>query len=482
MARSRRFQTVPLNTTGGSYRHRSVPISSQRTYNLYPEATPEGMTPSALLKFPGWSVFIPNFTGAPCRALYFWKNKLYAVKDNQLYSMNADNTETAHGTVFGPASVYSISDNGTVMVIATGGTMYQFDGTTLSTVPSVTWNPTIVRFLNERFLTNGDDGGTYASDVLSTNFDVANVFYTRSSTDDAVCPFIFNQIVYGFDKRSIEPWEEASGAPPYARMNGAIVESVGAASPFGITSSDQYIYFIGSDAIAYRMSSFSAEPISNPVISSHFKSLQFDQVKADSFIWDGHRFILFTFFNDDQSWIFSETVGEWFEIGGPGGTRSLAFNLIPAWNGDIYGADYENASIWKLRENWWLHGAEYMEHSRTLSVVSGDDFGNPQATLEMSKLILNVETGGAVDPNDSPITHDAFPKPRLMIEASFDGGYTFQSRPTYIDLGSLGDFTKPIEVHMMRQFKRAVFRLKITDPLERFSIYSAAIDVREAGV
>jgi len=99
----------------------------------------------------------------------------------------------------------------------------------------------------------------------------------------------------------------------------------------------------------------------------------------------------------------------------------------------------------------------------------------------MSKLILNVETGLPVDPVRWPTTHASYSNPKLMVECSFDGGYTFQSRPIWVDLGTLGDFTKPVEVHIMKQFKRAVFRLKLTDPVDRFAIYSAAIDIREVG-
>lgn len=482
MGRSRRFQTVPIQVVGGSMPSRSTPISSQKTYNLYPESTPTGISPSALLSFPGWAFELPDYGVSACKGCYFWNSLLYYVKGGNLYSYNQGGfgTETLIGAVSGPSRTYSFSDNGTVMVIATGGSLYVYDGTTLSTEDSVTWSPKVVRFLNERFITDGDDGGTYSSDVLSTNFDIANIFYTRSSTDAAVGPYVFNQIVYGFGERSVEPWEESAGAPPYSRMNGGIIETVGAASIFGIANSDDFVYFMGSDAIVYRMSSFTAEPISTPSISTHFRTLSFSDVKADSFTWDGHRFILFTFFGNDESWVFDETTGQWFEIGGQGGTRSLAFNLISGWNSNIYGVDYANGSLWRLQDDYHLNALESVERIRTISCISGDDFGSPQSTLEMSKLVLNMETGNPVDPQTYPSTYAGTPDPILQVECSFDGGYTY-SKTINVRLGDQGDFTKPLEVHLMKQFKRAVFRLTITDPIRKYAIYGAAIDVREAG-
>ena len=358
------------------------------------------------------------------------------------------------------------------MMIVAGAAAYQYDGTTLSVIPSVTSNPTKVQFLNERFYINGDDGGVTVSDVLSTNFDNANVFYGRSTPEPTVTFHIFNQIIYLVDSNSIEPWQDAAvGAPPVSRINQGIIEGVGTRSINGIVNSDTYMYFVGSDGNAYRVNGFNSTKITNPVIAEKFRSMDVDAVDAEYVVMNGHNFVMFTFVNDLETWVYSESSESWFEIGIEG-QQYQGVSFVFFRNEWVCGSR-DSGTIFELVTDFFLNGTSPFIKERTITTISGDDIKEPGVMLEMSKIRFSLETGTAADLNSGR-------SPQVMIIPSFDGGYTFGT-PIVLDLGEAGDFTLPVELHMMQQFRRAIFKIRITDFIARFTIFSASIDIRKAG-
>ncbi len=474
MPRSSRFQTVSLNTNGSSYESRSIPLSAQRSFNLYPEVTPQGMSPTVMHSWPGLIYEYLQFNTDLGRGAYVFNGELYSVYGDILRKHDSQDisifTDIGNIAVVGSNPV-SISDNGSVMLICGGSTPYQYDGSTLSVVSGVDFNPTKVQFLNEKFYLNGDDGGLAVSDVLSTNFDAANVFFGRSTPDKTITHYIFNQIIYLFDPFSIEPLQDVSvGAPPVSRINQGIIEGIGCSSVDGVTSTDSYMYFMGHDGHAYRVTGFSAEDITNTVISDHFRSLNQSKVYADSVSMNGDKFIIFTFTEDSETWVFSERSKSWFEVGTTE-TRYQCFSFVFFKNKWV-APTYQDSSILSLETDYYLTASYPTVRERIISTISGDDIGKPGVMLEMSKVRFSIETG-----NGSPIISSAR---QLMIIPSFDGGYTF-SKPIFVNLGELGDHTLPVEIDMMQQFRRAVFKIRVTDIINRFTVFSASIDIREAG-
>lgn len=470
-----RYKTVALNTNGASYASRSVPLSAQRSLNIYPEVTPQGISPTVMFTWPGSSTVALNATLPGMRGLYAWQGDVYGVSGSDFVKFDGNNlgSYTIVGTI--PVNGFqraSMSDNGEVIIICAGDTPYQYDGTNLTAIGGVTANPTKVQFLNERFYINGDDGGVTVSDVLSTNFDNANVFYGRSTPEPTVTHYIFNQIIYLFDPDSVEPWQDVStGAPPVGRINQGIIEGVGCSSINGVTSTDSYMYFIGTDGHAYRVNGFSAQDITNTVIAGHFRGLNVANVILESISMQGDKFIIFNFLDDDETWVYSEGSSSWFEIGVDGfGYPISSFVFFGGrWLGGLNSA----LGIFELSPDTVINANQPLIRERIISTVSGDDIGEPGVMLEMSKIRFSMETGMAIDSFN-------FRSPEVMIIPSFDGGYTF-GKPIFLDLGESGDFTLPVELHMMQQFRRAVFKIRLTDFYGRFTIFSASIDVRKAG-
>jgi hypothetical protein len=238
------FNVVDYPAVGASYQSPSLPANSQRTVNLYPEAMSDGLVDVALHTFPGLKNRLTGSTGEFDRGCYLFKENLYHVGGGQLYQITNTFSRVPIGSIAGNGQV-SISDNGHTMVIVTGGDgEYTYDGTTF-TATTLGLNPSNVEYLNARFLYDDEDGRVGVSGVGSINEASGNFFEPESSSDVLVRTYIFNQFVFLFGSRTIEPWQPvSSGLPPYQRMNGAIIENVGLASRTGIANTEQAIYFI----------------------------------------------------------------------------------------------------------------------------------------------------------------------------------------------------------------------------------------------
>ena len=474
------YRTVNLQISGPSYSSRSIPLSAQRSLNMYPDVSvSDGIAPVVMHSWPGLQLRDINFATDPIIGCYVFKGDFYAVSGATLrkYNYDVSGYEELGEIDASTGARASMSDNGEVMLIVAGRHAWQWDGVELSVVPSVDFNPTKVDFLNERFYLNGSDGGTSVSDVLSTNFDSGNVFYGRSTPQPTVTHYIFNQIIYLFDSASIEPWNDVGeGAPPTARINQGIIEGIGCNSIHGIASSESYMYFIGADSHAYRVKGFGSEEITNPVITNHFRSLNSDLCQVDLVDMNGHKFILFHFYSDKECWVFSESSGQWFEVGNEDSDYQL---VAPVFYDNAWiGGDRRSGSIFQLKTDFALNGTSAFAKERTLSTLSGDDVGKPGVMLEMSKIRISMETG---------TSNPFFSKqpPEIMLIPSFDGGYTW-SRPIVLDIGKAGAFTLPVEVHQMQQFRRAVFKIRMTDFMGddsdstagSLTVFSASIDLR----
>jgi hypothetical protein len=90
----------------------------------------------------------------------------------------------------------------------------------------------------------------------------------------------------------------------------------------------------------------------------------------------------------------------------------------------------------------------------------------------MSRFELILETGTGLISGQGE-------NPRIMIEASYDGGRSFGAG-TWMRVGRLGETQVRAEWFNMRSFYDLIIRLTTSDPVT-YSIFSGAIDIRLAG-
>lgn len=464
------FNTVALPVAGPSYESRSLPISAQRTLNFYPQVDRDGLTEFSLYPFPGlksWS------TGnGPDRGLIVYNNALYQVAGSNLYSVNSSGTQTSVGAIAGTGQVGFV-DDGTTLFITTGDSYYSYDGTTLSTVTVTPTAMDQITFLNRQGIVDGSDGKFYVSDVADlTTYGSANSAFPESDPDALVAPYAYNQILYLFNESTIEPWENVGvGSPPFERIDGGIIEDVGCLSPDGITHTRNFMYFVGHDGVAYRLTGSALEPISTHPISKAMRGYTLNTYKAFVVPIDGQRIVVFAF--EEATWAYNESIGghnAWFELD-DGGLEWPGSSYARIYGKDLI-ADRDSGNIYELDFDTYTNNGSAITRERVLRVISGETFGSPRLKLEMSRLRLGLETGVGLITGQGSV-------PRVMVQFAVDGGRTW-GKEFWVSAGRMGEFDTSVSVEHMMQFRELAIRVRMTDPV-KWVLTSASIDVREAG-
>jgi hypothetical protein len=427
---------------------------------------------AALYSFPGQKAYSTGITGEGDRGIYFqtFLGKGWKVSGSKLYSFISDGTQTEEATL-GGGGLVSMADNGTVLLIVSGTTAYSYDGATLVAL-TLTFTPTQVAFLNSQFILLASDSTIYIGDVGTTVFQGINSFRAESSSDAMVAIRVFNQFLFNFGARTVEPWENTgSGNPPFERMNGAIIESVGLANKDAISETLDALYFLGSDKIPYRVVNFQAQKLTdnNPGIAELFSGYNKDTAFCQSLKLFGQDVILYFFPDDNKVWGIAQETGLWFEIDHDvNNTLYKGKTIARLFDKDLIG-DRENGNIYELDADTYQNSGTSIVRERVFRPMAGETVGSPRANLQMRLIQFAVETGiGVSDDN-----------PQMMVSFSTNGGRSFGSE-RWLSLGEDGDYLNNVETYSNRKFKDLTVKIRYMDNTW-FSLYDAAIYLREAG-
>lgn len=470
---STKFNKVPYTIAGDSFVSSAKDLSSQYTKNMMAVPAPNSLTDTAALySFPGQKLFSSGAVDEADRGIYrqTFKGLGWKVSGSTLYSFDSSGTQTNRGTLAGGGLV-SMSDNGNVLFIVSGTAAYEHDGATLSTV-SLSFTPIQVDYLNSQFILLADDSTIYIGDVGTTNFNAVNSFRAESSSDEMVGIKVFNQFLFNMGTGTVEPWENTgTGNPPFERMNGAIIESVGLANKDAVSDTSDALYFLGSDKIPYRVVNFQAQKLTdgNPGIAELFSGYDKDTAFCEALKLYGQDVILYYFPSDEKVWGVAQQTGLWFELDYDvnsslykGKTTARLFDK------DLIG-DRENGNIYELDTATYQNNDTPMVRERVFRPMAGETIGAPRANLQMRLIQFAIETGVGVSDDN----------PQVMVSFSTDGGRSF-SNERWISIGEEGDYINRVETYSNRKFKDLTVKMRYVENT-RYSLYDAAIYLREAG-
>lgn len=464
------YKYVDYPAIGASYRSPSLPASSQRLVNMYPEVIGKdgGLTNVAAHNFPGLNRQITGTSGEFDRGAHVFQGELYVVSGASLYKVSSNLTRgTSIGSINGNNYV-SMADNGTTMVIVTDGFgEYTYDGTTLTST-TIGSNPSNVEYLNNQFFYDEDDGRVGVTNVGGTA--VTSYFTPESSPDALVRTYVFNQFVYVYGEKTIEPWQPANGSPPVERMNGAIVENVGIASRTAIDNTENAMYFISDTGDAYQLSGFTPKNISTVAISNSWRDYTISDALVQAVDILSLSFVVFTFPTDAKTWAYVEQYGLWFELEtGVAGGRWIG-NTIK----DVYGqnivCDYSSGNVYTLDTGVFTDDGETTIRERVWAPLAGEKFGKPRQMIRMTEFGLSIETGVGNSDESNPL---------VAIGFSTDGGKTY-SNERFKSVGQEGQYLKDVKTNSNKHFKDLTARIRYTEP-NKFSLFTSYIQIKEAG-
>lgn len=472
------YKTVGINIAGGSIKSRSKIVSVADLVNMYPESTPEGISNAALIAWPGNGFLAsPNITETwkADRGIHVFNGVLYRVIGASLYRVDDVGaiTGTIHtrlGGIYG-TQYCGFSNNGEVMLVTTGGPVYQYDGAALSIVSGITFNPSWVTYLNKKFIFDSNSNFFWHTDPGNLNIDPLNFAEPESNPDPYVLPYAFGQVLYLFGTKSIEPFQDVGeGNPSFERISGSIIENIGCSSYSGVTNTVNAVYFISTSGIAYRLRSFQVEEITTPSMAVQLQDLQLDNYIANTVSFDNQNFIIFHFPSDNKTWVFSESTARWFrlEVGNNGdrwACQSYAFV-----NGIHAVADIDNGTLYKLDFEQFQSYVDGMPRRVTFPFFSGERADDIRGYFTVGGFRLGIETGTA-------LVSGVHTNPVAMFRYSIDG----KTWSAYVQkpLGTQGDFNIEVNWKMLPVRCRQITAEVVIQAPIAISIISAAWEVRK---
>lgn len=462
---------LPINLTGGSYRHKSLPLSAQVTKNFWPQIVDKNnaKSPYVLESFVGLKLF-STIDGNADRGMLEHKGVLYKVSGEKLFSVDSLGSATELGDIPGGERCILEGINGNV-VIVTGGNVYQWDGATITLATDVDLEtPNGVAHLNNQMIFDGDDGRFGTSDVGDAlSIDGLNYATAESNADDLQRVYSFNQLLYMVGDKTTENWYNSGvGNPPFDRLQGS-VHPIGTEAPYSVASDNEAVYLLGHDRQAYILQGGQNKSISDYALTKEFTS--YTDV-SDATGWCMNLFgtwcYVLTFPIQGKTWVYPKG-GEWFEWSS-NNSRSYANSYAFAYGKHLVG-DYESGNVYELDQETYLDKDKNIIRSRVSAPLHGGIIGASGKPFTINSFNLMMESG-------TGILQGQGSEPEVMLSLSRDGK-TFDTEMRG-KIGTMGEFLTEVRWDCLGQFESCIFKIQTSDPVY-YSIHSAVANI-EVGI
>lgn len=463
------FNKVPIQIVGQSYEHRSRAVSVQKTSNLIPQAELTGAAQSSLTSWPGLISFYSG-SGAN-RGMTVFGNELYKVSGSTLYKISSVGIATSLGTISG-ASRCIFANDGTNLIITTGGDGYQLTGSTLTQITDTDFqNGNSCTYLNQRVIYDGNDGRFQWSEVGNPDDIAASNFATgESAPDDTIRVFAWREKLYLFGERTIETWYNGTSADtPFLRVQNATMQ-VGLGAIHSIGTTDRLVYFLGDDRRVHRFSATQPENITSIAISHQLDKLgDLSGAVADIVRMEGQSFYILTV--QDKTFAYSEDANAWFNLSTTADENKYRFNSFVEVYGKRLCAD--GGSVLELDLDAYDNNGEIIINERIFGPITSSDLGLGSSRVVMSRLWLEIEAGVGLATGQGV-------NPQLMISASFDGGKSFTNEDDVL-MGRTGEGRIDVKWDHCESFRSMFVKIRCSDPVF-LSLFGATLEVKGGGI
>lgn len=296
----------------GAYERVAGSLPEIRLRNLFVEQTPANqLAPTVLLGRPCLTDYASVGSG-PIRGLHQKDGSLggsiFVVSGGSLYEVTG--SVTLRGSIAGSGRVSMASDD-TRLLIATGSTLYLWDGATLSTVATPDSRPiAYLGYLNGYFIMSvADDDRLYWVQPGATTIDALDFKTAERSSDPITGISVSGDEVFVFGSETVEVYvPTGNGADPFQRVNGRLFEK-GCIAETNV-SIDNTVFWCGADGIVYRADTGPIR-ISDHGIEERVQGSDPADMRAWSFGWVGHQFYCLRL--TDSTWVYDAATQQWSE-------------------------------------------------------------------------------------------------------------------------------------------------------------------------
>ena len=283
--------------------------------NMFVEQAPTSENQAALQSRPGLGSLATNGSG-PINAIFSDRGCLsgddFSVSGSTLYRGT-----TSKGSVTG-SGFTTIAGAASEILIARGGTLYSYNGTTLASsgfTGNASNNVTSVCYINSRFVAiEANSARFYWSGLLDgRSWDALDFATAERQPDNLLDIASLGDNIWLFGQSSVEVWQN-DGVTPFSRIEQVSFDK-GIIATGALTKADNTLFFVGSDAKVYRASTDVPNRISDHWLEAKTKASA--SVSLFSFVYEGHEFVCLRL--DSETFAYDVATQAWCEFQTNGG-------------------------------------------------------------------------------------------------------------------------------------------------------------------
>lgn len=310
--------------------------SRERLINMYAEPEVSGRSRIVRRQRPGLTLV--QAQDDLKRGIARFENGHYFVARNKVFKWDGSTLQQlgAINTSIGPVTF--ITDDSDNVLISDGTSAYHWDGTTLTNVVTPTAVGTL-EFIDGFGVYNRPGTDRFYISALNdlTDWDALDFATAESAPDPIIRVFVDRDELLLFGTKTIEVWRN-TGAQAFPFGFNTVLQR-GCLAAMSVASEDNTLFWLGDDAIVYRLDGYrparvSTHPIEELITDAPNKS----EARAFIYTVDGHKFYTLTFpgyatvqYNIATGlWNTAQTFGhqDWEVVGGAG--RAVDYYLINA--------------------------------------------------------------------------------------------------------------------------------------------------------
>lgn len=466
---------VPINLTGGDYRHKAKLLTNQLTRNFWPQiqGTQKAKSPYMLQSFYGlkeWAA--PSLLGTD-RGCLENQDKFYRVLGTRLYEVDVNGVHTDLGFIPGSFRCILKAMGSQIIIVNGGGLVYVWDGSTLTQNTSVNLGtPKSVAVLNNQAVYDAGSGqGFDVSDVgTPSTINGLNNAQAESDPDGLELVYGYVETLYLMGKRTTELWwNSGQGNPPFDKIQGA-VKNVGVGAIHSAAENPEFIFFLASDRQVHTLTGGASAVdtvISTPEMAKEIATYsKVDDAIGWTMLLEKQWFYVLTFPTQDITWVFP-VGGEWFQWGSSLTGRIRANSYVNVFGKHLV-TDYNSAKIYELDPETYTDAGETIVRTRRSASIHSELFGQPGKEFELNELKIFLEAGvGALSGQGSD--------PMIGVSFSKDGGRTFGTE-RLVKTGVLNNTRKEVILKNCGRYMDCVIQLRVSDPIY-WAIFGASAEM-----
>lgn len=371
-------------------------------------------------------------------ALYTFNDVLYAISGGFLYSIDDAGVETSIGAV-NTSTFVTVADNGTQMLILTGGTVRfneqyflisgrnifagaLFDGTTLTAITDVD------------FPLGDLEQKMYFSDLADGSSWQALSFFSAESNPDNIRTHITshgNLLVFG-DRQLEYHTSTADADLPFQKSQGSEQER-GCLSAESVTGLDNTIFFLGDDRVIYKVLDFRPVRVSHHALEASLELSTLSELnaaRAFSYTQSGHYFYCLTI--GEVTWVYDATISQMMQAPVWHIRSSNDGPWRVQWYAEAYGMKYgldETGILWSIDVNGHTEDDAVIPWEFTIG-----PFSKEAESVTCPRLTLICATG---------TTEDLTADPQVELDVSRNLGRTWFTKGAR-SLGATGEYTRTV--------------------------------------